>query len=191
MKDLKRIEELLEKYYEGRTSTTEEEELRRFFTKPDVPGHLLAEAGLFRFFEKERYPGASRDMEMRLERSVSGQGPGRKGIEMNRRYYLISGVAAAILILAGIFIDMQIRKNSSLVVRKDTYEDPYLAYAEAKRVLYLVSEKMNTAREPLKNFEKLNEGINYMQPVLSFGTGIQYLENFSRIEETRKLISKQ
>ena len=50
---------------------------------------------------------------------------------------------------------------------------------------------MNEGTEPLRNIEKLDAGMNYMNPVLSFGAGMQYLDNFSRIEETRKLISKK
>jgi len=190
MKDLNEIGKLLEKYYSGETSIEEEDSLRRFFSESEVPGHLRAEAGLFGFFEKERSGVLSEKMEKRLERTISGPGSSKPVIGMIPRYYWISGVAAAILIMAGIFIDQQIRKNSSPVVRKDTYEDPYLAYAEAKRVLYMVSEKMNTAREPLKNIEKLDAGVNYMHPIFSFGAGMQHLEHFSKIEETRKLIAK-
>ena len=95
-----------------------------------------------------------------------------------------------ILILLGIFLDLQIRRNSPLEVRQDTYEDPYLAYAEAKKVLYMVSKKMNTGRKSLKNLEKLDAGVNYVHPVFSFGAGIQHLEHLSTIEKTRKLISK-
>jgi hypothetical protein len=99
-------------------------------------------------------------------------------------------MAAAILILLGIFLDMRIRNNAASEVREDTYEDPYLAYAEAKRVLYLVSDKLNTGREPLKNLEKLDAGVNYVHPVFSFGAGIQHLEQFAKIDQTKRLISK-
>ena len=42
-----RINELLERYYEALTTETEEEELRRFFAKGDVPAHLMGEKELF------------------------------------------------------------------------------------------------------------------------------------------------
>jgi hypothetical protein len=190
MKDLRKIQELLEKYYKGDTSLEEEEVLRSFFAQQEGHANLKAEAELFRFFTQERSGGLPGDLEQKLERKIAGVEPGQQKPGLRLRYYWISGVAAAVLILAGIFIDLQIRKNSTLIVRKDTYEDPYLAYVEAKKVLYMVSEKMNTATEPLKNIEKLDAGVNYMHPVFSFGTGIQYMEKFSRIEETRKLISK-
>jgi hypothetical protein len=192
MKDLNGIEELLKKYYRGDTSTREEETLRRFFIElKEIPEHLEAEAGLFGFFENQRSMNLPEDLENKLERMIPETEAGKPTIVMKRRYYWISGVAAAVLILIGIFLDMQIRKNSTLEVRQDTFEDPYLAYAEAKKALYMVSEKINIAREPLKNIEKLDATMNYMHPVFSFSSGIQHLEHFSKIEETRKLISKQ
>ena len=108
---------------------------------------------------------------------------------INRRFYWISA-AAVILILLGLFLDTQIRRNSILLGRQDTFEDPYLAYVEAKKVLYLMSDKMNAARKPLKNVVKLDEGVNYMHPVFSFGAGIEHLEYLSTIKKTRERISK-
>ena len=190
MKDLKRIEELLEKYYRGESTTKDENTLLRFLAGQDVPAHLKAESELFGFFAEQRDVNLSGEMENRLEKMIAVSEPAKLIMGTKWRYYWISGAAAVILILLGIFLDMQIRRNSILEVRQDTYEDPYLAYAEAKRVLYMVSEKMNTGRKPLGKLEKLDAGVNYMHPVFSFGSGIQHLEHLSRIEKTRILISK-
>lgn len=186
---MKRIEELLEKYYAGETSIEEERMLRRFFAGPDVPEHLSAESALFRYFEREGRSALPGNLQERLEGMIEPRELVKPSRVIGLKHYWIGAAAAVILILVGIFVDMQIRKNTSLVVRKDTYEDPYMAYAEAKRVLYLVSEKLNEGTEPLKNLEKIEEPVKYMQPVFSFGNGIQHLEQFSRIEKTRKLLS--
>lgn len=191
MRELERIEELLEKYYRGETSTGEEDLLRRFFEGTDIPEHLEAEQAMFRYFTGQRAAVRAgledqlENMVHRQESKPSVEGRGKRW----RRYYWVSGIAAVIIILLGIFLDLKMGRHTGLVVRKDTYEDPYLAYAEAKKALYLVSEKMNTGRESLKNLEKLDEGVQYMQPVLSFRSGMQYLEEFNKIEETRKLLS--
>jgi hypothetical protein len=187
MKDLKRIEELLEKYYRGESSTAEEKQLQLFF-EGDVPDYLSAEAELFRYFNREKQGSISGELEERLDHVISGRGKPAAGSRI--RYFWTGGIAAGILILIGIFVDLQIRKNSRFEVRQDTYEDPYIAYAEAKRVIYLVSEKMNTGREPLKKLEKLDAGVDYMHPVFSFGASIQHLEHLSVIEETREKIAK-
>jgi hypothetical protein len=190
MNNLEKIEVLIEKYYRGETTVREENELRDFFRNGDVPDRLKTEAGIFGFFYSEAETPLPGDLESRLGSMGPvtrrpGRIPGR-----NLRTYLVSGIAAAILVLIGIFVDMRIREAGPLEVKTDTYEDPYLAYAEAKKVLYLVSEKLNTGREPLKKLEKLDAGVNYMHPVLSFGTGIQHLGHLSTIQETKELISK-
>ncbi len=199
---MKHIEKLLEKYYNGETSIEEEEILRKFFSQKEIPEHLVADAGMFRFFGREHDAGLPGMLEQRLIGTIPGgkdarreraEPPGRdfqmKPV-LRLRYYWLSGVAAAILILAGIFVDQKVRRNSSMIVRTDTYDDPYLAYAEAKRVLYLVSDEMNRATRPLKNIDKLDAGVAYMQPVFTFGKGIQYMGKISTIEKTRELISK-
>ena len=48
-----KIEQLLEKYFEGLTSTKEEAFLRRYFTTDDVPEGLMAYKPLFVHFDSE------------------------------------------------------------------------------------------------------------------------------------------
>ena len=190
MEDLNRIEALLEKYYRGETSIAEEGILREFFTAGDFPEHLTADAELFGFFRTQQEGKLPGDLQNRLEDMIDGK-TGRTISAFSRwRYYWISGAAAAILLLIALFLDSQIKKRPSLQASRDTYEDPYLAYAEAKRVLYYVSDKMNTGREPLQNLEKFESGKQFVQPVFSIGTGLQKLEYFSTIEKTKELISK-
>jgi hypothetical protein len=189
MKDLKLIEELLEKYYRAETSTSEEDVLQKFFSQPELPEHLQAEAEIFAYFGREKESPLSGEMEKQLDKLIADSAHKPLARGMNLRYLWI-GAAAVILILIGIFLDSRIQENSVLEVRQDTFKDPYIAYSEAKKVLYMVSEKMNTARKPLKNIKKLDAGVNYMHPVFSFGAGIQHLEHFSTIEKTRKKISK-
>lgn len=190
MEDLKNIEALLEKYYRGETSTAEEGLLRVFFAAGDVPDHLAADAELFGFFRVQQEGGLPGDLQNRLEGMIDQKTARSIPVFSQWRNYWISGAAAVILVLLALFMDSQIKKRPSLQVTGDTYEDPYLAYAEAKRVLYFVSDKMNTGRKPLQNIEKLESGKQFMQPVFSIGTGLQKLEYFSTIEKTKKLISK-
>ncbi len=190
MENLKHIEELLAKYYRAETSIAEENTLSAFFQAGDFPDHLSADARLFGYYTNKKENSLSGEMEAKLDRMIDGSKPRKLTLGMGLKYYWISGAAAVILILLGIFVDKKILENPAFEVRQDTYEDPYLAYIEAKKVLYLVSEKLNTGREPLQNLEKLESGVNYMHPVFSFGASIQHLEQLSTIEKTRKLISK-
>ena len=190
MEDLNSIEALLEKYYRGETSTAEEGILREFFAAGDVPEHLAADAELFGFFRIQQEGVLPGDLQDRLEGMIDEKTVRSISVFSQWKNYWISGAAAVILVLLALFMDSQIKKRPSLQATGDTYEDPYLAYAEAKRVLYFVSDKMNTGRKPLQNIEKLESGKQFVQPVFSFGTGLQKLEYFSTIEKAKKLISK-
>ncbi len=164
--------------------------LREFFATGDVPEHLAADAELFGFFRLQQEGELSADLQNRLEAIIDEKTERSLSAFTKWRYYWISGAAAVILIMLALFLDLQIKKRPSLQATRDTYEDPYLAYAEAKHVLYFVSDKMNTGRKPLQNIEKLESGKQFVQPVFSIGAGLQKLEYFSTIERTKKLISK-
>lgn len=79
------IEQLLEQYFEGRTSAEDEAVLRRFFTTGDVPNHLRMYKPLFAYFEnvRNKSDGTSKN---------------------NKRIILwLSGVAACAAIFVGTF----------------------------------------------------------------------------------------
>ena len=47
--NIKEIEDLLEKYYEGETSLSDERSLKAFFMQMDVPDHLKPQQSVFLF----------------------------------------------------------------------------------------------------------------------------------------------
>jgi hypothetical protein len=51
--DLQKIELLIEKYLEAQTSLEEEKLLKSFFSKPNIPSHLLVYRDMFTFFTTE------------------------------------------------------------------------------------------------------------------------------------------
>jgi len=55
--DLQKIELLTEKYLEAQTSLEEEKFLKAFFSKPDIPSHLLVYKDMFTFFCTEELQG--------------------------------------------------------------------------------------------------------------------------------------
>lgn len=88
-----KIDELLDKYFEGETSCKEERELRRYFTEEEVPEHLQMYRPLF----------ACLDMEAKsLQREPGRQDAAPKYLFRRRWYYTLGGIAAGLLILVGI-----------------------------------------------------------------------------------------
>ena len=190
MKEKDRIYLLLEEYYLGKTSTREEEEIRDYFREGNIPEDLLGDAELFGFFSSEKSVSVNHQLEDKIISSIAAS-RNPTGNEFTRlRYYWISGAAAVIIVLLAIFVDMKLIKDDTFIVKEDTFEDPYLAYAEAKRVMYYVSTKMNTGTESLRNLKKLDEGTDFIQPVFSFAPGFQKLEYLNTIDRTKDLLSK-
>ncbi|MDR0893662.1 MAG: hypothetical protein LBN24_13820 [Mediterranea sp.] len=68
--DYKRIEQLLERYWQGDTSVEEEACLRRFFTEEEVPGHLLRYKEWFAYQQVQQELCLGDDFDERLLREM-------------------------------------------------------------------------------------------------------------------------
>ena len=68
---MNKIENLLEKYFEGKTSLKEEELLRKYFLQNDIPEHLRVYKPIFNFFsEEQRKEVRSEKLEVRNKNKV-------------------------------------------------------------------------------------------------------------------------
>ncbi len=135
--ELAKIEKLLEKYFEGETTISEEKELKVYFTRENVPPHLENYKSMFEYFSKESTITATRDLKLSA---------GKK------RKYAWVGIAASIALIAGIFL----QKTESSTKHLGTYEDPEIALQETKKILQMVSQYMNEGKQELvylKEFE--------------------------------------
>lgn len=64
--DYKDIEQLLERYWQCETSVEEESVLRDFFTKEEVPAHLLRYKNLFVYQQVQQEVGLGEDFDARI-----------------------------------------------------------------------------------------------------------------------------
>ncbi|WP_291527818.1 hypothetical protein [Bacteroides sp. UBA939] len=86
-----KIEELLNRYFEGQTSREEERELRRFFITESVPEHLRMYRPLFACLEQEAKQFREKETLVARKPAIS-----------RRIFYMLGGVAAGVLLLIGI-----------------------------------------------------------------------------------------
>lgn len=88
-----KIDELLNKYFEGETSCEEERELRRFFTEENsIPEHLQMYRPLFGCLDKEA----------KEYQSLPKKAEKKRHLLSRRLYYTFGSIAAGLLILIGI-----------------------------------------------------------------------------------------
>ncbi len=135
--ELSNIEKLLEKYFEGETTISEEKELKVYFTRETVPSHLERYRDLFQYFSEESTVTATKELTLNIDRK--------------RFVYTWIGIAASVALIAGVFLT-----RSTPSTTADTFEDPEIALQETKKILNMVSQYMNEGKQELvylKEFE--------------------------------------
>ncbi|GAA0728214.1 hypothetical protein GCM10009430_37150 [Aquimarina litoralis] len=133
--ELSNIEKLLEKYFEGETTLSEEKELKVYFTGESVPSHLERYKDLFQFFSNESQVTASSEVSLKTNTSKVP-------------WYTWIGVAASIALIVGLFIkDIPAGADPEGVY--GTYDDPEIALQKTKEALDLVASLMNEGKKEL------------------------------------------
>ncbi len=179
-----KIEKLLERYFQGETSLAEEQALRDFFSKEELPRHLAELRDQFMFLEREareELPASFEDDLFdeidRLERSSRS----------TRRTYIlyISGVAATVLIMVTLFF----RFDPFTREADFNQREAETAFAEASRILYFVSDKFNTGAKSLGKVARFDEGIEDLKNVKRFEEGVEKAAPVSKFNQITKLIT--
>lgn len=162
--DLKRIELLLERYWNCVSTVEEEAELRQYYNETkEIPEHLREAAPLFRYFRKESELTLNDpDFEQKVLAKVKAhQQPTAKVRKLEQSFQNYMKVAAAIVIvIATSFIfRMEIWKGDKpeLLLAEDTYKNPEQAYAETKKALLLIAKKMNDGKKEVEKISILSE----------------------------------
>ncbi len=154
---------LLDKYFEGNTTLAEEKQIKKFFkNNTELPEKLTEIKTMFEFFQNEYEKQSELDLNLIVQKTNT------KKTNIKRLYYRISGIAASIILLIGIFIytDNQEEQKIYAYINGKPIMDEQVAKIEAKRALLLVSSNFNQGTENLKhlsNFseaESLVEGVN-------------------------------
>lgn len=146
---------------------------------------------MFRYYYLRKSDESAGNLNKKLGDLIDQQSRKRDLFSSARSFYWISGVAASILILVGLWLGSNTNLFNNQQAYQDTFEDPQLAYLETKRVLFLVSDKLNQGTRNLQNLTKLDYGMNELNPVFSFGPGIQHLSKLSKFSEATELISNK
>lgn len=155
------IEKLLEKYWNCESTLEEEQELKNWFAKHGNEEDFREEEALFKYFSLEKKRVISQDSfdDDILEKldSVKDTKTRRFFISPNLRN--LSRIAAGIIVAlaATLYVLYEEEPKVPAVFTQDTFENPDEAYAETMKVLNLISEKLNLAKEQTAKISVLNE----------------------------------
>jgi hypothetical protein len=184
--NLLEIEKLLDKYFEGETTLSEEEKLRGFFASSEVPEKWKILQGYFMFLETETELKINdRGFDEKVMERIK-EGRLAKNTDVRRPWiYWIAGVAASILILVAVFVKFDPFTNRI----EDTYKDPQTAYLEARKILLYVSTKFNQGTRNLEPVNALQTGLTELKPVASYDKAVTNVERLNQVDKVQKMIT--
>jgi len=186
--NIKEIEILIEKFYEGETTSSEEQKLRDFFSKEEIPPHLAIHADLFRFYEqdaKEEIPDPG------FEEHFLAKIDAIPTIEMNtsrRRLFYLTGIAAAILLLFGTVFTF---RHDIFTSSTQTLKEQEIAYQQAKNAIAMLSTNFNVGLDQAQKLENFQKGLEQVQKLQAFQKGIDQMNKFSKYYQYQPIIINQ
>lgn len=168
--DTNRARQLLDKYYDGKTSAAEELQLQQYFIG-EVPEEFQIDKEIFEVMAVEKSASNPNfDIGKMLEDLIDEQDipNARKSIKLNTfsvawvyRIAAVIALAFTVYFANNYLISPKIAQEESTEIR-DTYENPELAYLETKKALLYLSAQLNKGTDELKNIQKLNQSIEQL-----------------------------
>ncbi|MBC7523653.1 MAG: hypothetical protein H7239_04355 [Flavobacterium sp.] len=134
--ELINIESLIEKYFQGETTSSEETELRTYFESSNVATHLKHYKPVFMYFKQAKKEQFTAPIVLKPKK---------------RKYvaWLSAVASVAILLGVGTFIYLD---NKKVVHPSEfgTYDNPEIAMKETQKALALLSGHINTGIESVE-----------------------------------------
>ncbi|MEN8248534.1 MAG: hypothetical protein ABFS32_06350 [Bacteroidota bacterium] len=158
--DLNRINILLERYWNCVTTVEEEEELRNFFNKQEVPEELREAATLFRYYEKQRHTSLDQKFDEEiLEKITQHKSPKIRKLNLSFQNYMRVAAAVLVVLAASFVFRMEMWKGEEKpkMLLVDTYQTPEEAFEETKKAFQLIAAKMNEGRKQAQKMTIINE----------------------------------
>jgi hypothetical protein len=184
--NLHEIEKLLEKYFEGDTSLSEEKKLRDFFAAGNVPERWKGLEKYFIFMIREQDQQLQDNSFDEKVLSAMKRNKLAPVLDLHRPWiYWIAGVAAGLLILLAILVKFDPFSGKI----EDTYRDPQTAYIEARKILLYVSAQFNKGTSALKPVATLQTGLDDLKPVAAYDKGLNEVSRLDEVEKVEKFIT--
>ncbi len=147
-KDDRYISTLLQKYWDCETSLAEEQELRDFFSRNNLPAAWQPYAPLFTYTREEQSISLSEGFDDRLRAAMEKETDREKNYITIRIFAPLLRVAASLLLIVGLGISIFFitRKNNNPWF-VETYGDPNIAIKDATYALEKISLALQTTEE--------------------------------------------
>ncbi|KFF05003.1 hypothetical protein [Flavobacterium reichenbachii] len=159
--ELNKIENILEKYFQGETSIAEEKELKEYFSSSDVAQHLEQYKPMFGYFSQVKEQKSTKELE-NFDQKEEAIPLITKSRDKKRNAWL--SIAASIVVLLGIGTYMyESEKTTTTVVAQSelgTYDNPEEALAATQKALALLSNNVNVGIESVQYINEYEKSKN-------------------------------
>ncbi|WP_281232110.1 hypothetical protein [Flavobacterium gelatinilyticum] len=146
--ELDKIENILEKYFQGETTIAEENQLKEYFSSSDVAQHLEQYKPMFGYFSQVKQQKSTHEILLRSK----------------KRNAAWLSIAASVVVLLGIGTYFFVReKNAAPVAAHSelgTYDNPEEALKATQKALALLSNHVNTGIESVQYINEYEESKN-------------------------------
>ena len=140
--ELNRIEQLLEKYFEGNSNEEEELTLVNYFSQENIAKHLVQYRGLFDYFAEAKQIKYEKEFML------------KSAIKPRKNKALLLSVAATLVVGIGVTAFMFTNYQPTTYNDLGTFSDPKIALQETQKALSLLSKHVNTGYESVQYIEE-------------------------------------
>jgi hypothetical protein len=145
--ELDKIENILEKYFQGETSIAEENQLKDYFSSSNVAQHLEQYKPIFGYFSQVKQQKSTQEIPLKT----------------NKRKVAWLSIAASVVVLLGIGTYYFAGEKTTPVVTQSelgTYDDPEEALAATQKALALLSNNVNVGIESVQYIGEYEQSKN-------------------------------
>lgn len=147
--ELNKIENILEKYFEGETTIAEENQLREYFSSPNVAQHLEQYKSMFGYFSQAKEQKSTYEIPL---------------LTKKRNVAWLSIAASAVVLLGiGTYFFASEQKDTPAVASQTelgTYDNPEEALKATQKALALLSSNVNVGIESVHHIKEYEQSKN-------------------------------
>lgn len=146
--EFNKIEDILEKYFQGETSIAEEKQLKEYFSSPNVAQHLEQYKPMFGYFSQVKEQKSTQEIPLKTKkRNVA---------------WLSIAASAVVLLGVGTYFYVSEKNITPVVAQSElgTYDDPEEALAATQKALALLSSNVNVGIESVHYIKEYEQSKN-------------------------------
>lgn len=145
-----KLKQLIDKYFDAESTLEEEEKLKSYFSKPNILPEFEKYRAVFGFWQTQ----IDEEKSITEKKLLNALKP-----KKHWRFEIWSAAAVILVLITALWLWVPQKPITETPkdFYADTYDDPEIALQEAKKLLTMVSTKMNRGTEAFQELEKFNE----------------------------------